>query len=100
MTALQAATVGGYPGPKHNGAKRPIEDFGATCWYFAQRLTDELEAAGKAVVPIGAHNCTPPLYCTPLLYYCTVLCSILFCRMVVLLYCTGGLPAPSSTYIL
>lgn len=23
------------------------------CWYFAQKITDELEAAGKAVFPIG-----------------------------------------------
>ena len=54
MTALQAATVGGYPKKLGGGhASRPIEDFGATCWYFAQKLTDEMEAAGKPVVPIG-----------------------------------------------
>jgi hypothetical protein len=59
MTALQAATVGGWmwnpAAGKHNGAPEAIKDFGATCWYFAQRLTDELEAAnpGKPVVPIG-----------------------------------------------
>ena len=52
VTALQAATVGGYPKKLGGGHdKHPIKDFGATCWYFAQRLTDELEAAGKAVVP-------------------------------------------------
>jgi hypothetical protein len=53
MTALQAATVGGYPKKLGGGhASRPIEDFGATCWYFAQKLTDEMGAAGK-IVPIG-----------------------------------------------
>jgi len=26
---------------------------GATCWYFAQKLTDEMLAAGKTPIPIG-----------------------------------------------
>jgi hypothetical protein len=30
----------------------PLFNFGAACWYFGQRLSDELEAAGK-LVPIG-----------------------------------------------
>ena len=30
----------------------PLFNFGAACWYFAQKLSDELEAAGK-LVPIG-----------------------------------------------
>ena len=37
----------------HNSPYGKIVDFGATCWYFAQQLTDELEAAGKPVFPIG-----------------------------------------------
>ena len=32
----------------------PLFNFGAACWYFAQRLTDELEAAGAPALPIGA----------------------------------------------
>jgi hypothetical protein len=30
----------------------PLLNFGAACWYFAQKLTDELDAVGKGI-PIG-----------------------------------------------
>lgn len=52
MTAEQATI---YP-PKGNGrgavSVPPLFNFGAACWYFAQRLSDQLEAAGK-LIPIG-----------------------------------------------
>jgi len=52
LTAFQAASPSGI-------GKRPtyrrIVDFGATCWYFAQKLTDEMEASAgnKKAIPIG-----------------------------------------------
>ena len=51
MTALQAASL--LPVGIHGSPYRKILDFGATCWYFAQKLTDELHTAGKEVFPIG-----------------------------------------------
>ena len=51
MTAPQAAIT---PAAHGRGAAPvpPLFNFGAACWYFAARLSDELEAAGK-LVPIG-----------------------------------------------
>eukprot|EP00051_Salpingoeca_urceolata_P012456 m.154374 g.154374 ORF g.154374 m.154374 type:complete len:759 (-) comp17497_c1_seq1:23-2299(-) len=46
MTALQASAVTGRP------AEPAFFKMGASCWYFAQKLTDLLESQGK-VVPIG-----------------------------------------------
>jgi len=51
MTALQAASL--LPVGNRGQPYRKIVDFGATCWYFAQKISDELEADGKAVFPIG-----------------------------------------------
>jgi hypothetical protein len=50
MTALQAAQAGNPP------AAPTLFDFGATCWYFAQRLADEMEAAGMPAIPLGFAN--------------------------------------------
>lgn len=43
MNALDAAVFGA------------LDNFGAACWYFAMKLTDEMEAAGR-VVPIGLQD--------------------------------------------
>jgi hypothetical protein len=51
MTSVQAAVT---PPKKGRGQAPvpPLFNFGAACWYFAAKLSDELEAAGK-LVPIG-----------------------------------------------
>lgn len=51
MTALDAASL--LPVGIHNQPYRKILDFGATCWYFAQKLSDEMAAQGQPVIPIG-----------------------------------------------
>ena len=51
MTAAQAAITPPTTG-RGQPAVPPLYNFGAACWYFAQKLTDQLEAAGK-LVPIG-----------------------------------------------
>lgn len=51
MTAVQATVVP----PKQGRGPAPVPplfNFGAACWYFAQKLSDELEAAGK-LIPLG-----------------------------------------------
>jgi hypothetical protein len=52
MTASQAAITPAQTGGRGPPAIPPLYNFGATCWYFAQKLSDQLEAAGK-LVPIG-----------------------------------------------
>lgn len=47
MTALQSAT------DPEGGVNYPLFQFGAACWYFAQKLADQFEADGKPQIPIG-----------------------------------------------
>jgi len=50
MTAAAAAVPPPQQGRTPSVA--PLLNFGAACWYFAQKLADELEAAGS-LVPLG-----------------------------------------------
>lgn len=51
MTTAEAAVT---PAKKGRGPAPvpPLFNFGAACWYFAAKISDELEAAGK-LIPIG-----------------------------------------------
>ena len=50
MTAAQAAVLPPNTTGDSKTFARPLLNFGAACWYFAQKLTDELEAVGKVSV--------------------------------------------------
>eukprot|EP01052_Picozoa_sp_SAG31_P026909 SAG31_NODE_2475_length_5641_cov_2.038434_4_plen_473_part_00 len=51
MTASQA-TISPTKSGRGPAPVPPLFNFGAACWYFAAKLSDQLEAAGK-LVPIG-----------------------------------------------
>jgi hypothetical protein len=42
-----------YPPPNNDWFYNSVNQFSATCWYFAEHLTDEMERMNETIVPLG-----------------------------------------------